>query len=154
MPRKRPNKRPRVEFEIPDKKIPRVPSEDDSFFCWSTNYADLSDREWGWGRIDLPYFFREIVPKLTRFGEFTWKELIGNNLVHFHSFDGIDKEAQKRLKELVDNGVIPEDWYGEDLTSIHFTGRKRIWGIKDGKRFHLLWWDPDHSVYPVRKKHT
>lgn len=42
----------------------------------------------------------------------------------------------------------------DDLYQLHVTGPKRVWGIRFGPYLKLLWWDPDHQVYPVRKRHT
>jgi hypothetical protein len=29
-----------------------------------------------------------------------------------------------------------------------------VWGFRHGRVFALLWYDPDHTVYKVRKKGT
>jgi len=149
------NKRPQVAYNIPQEKKPRFASEeDDADFCWRTAHADLSESQWGWGCISLSHLFQEIAPKLHEFEKSTWGQMIGCDRVHFFPQNEIAREAQKRLDELVKNDVIPEDWYGEDLTAIRITAKARIWGFKVGKCFFLLWWDPEHTVYPVRKQHT
>jgi hypothetical protein len=28
-------------------------------------------------------------------------------------------------------------------------GGKRLWGFRNGRVFHAIWWDPDHAVYPT-----
>jgi hypothetical protein len=80
--------------------------------------------------------------------------MIGRDQVHFFAQADITPKAQRRLYKLAEKNVIPEDWLGEDLTSIRIAGAERIWGFKNGKYFFLLWWDPDHTVYPVEKRHT
>ena len=42
----------------------------------------------------------------------------------------------------------------ESLFSVRITGERRVWGIKDVAILRVLWWDLDHSVYPVEKSHT
>lgn len=39
-----------------------------------------------------------------------------------------------------------------DLFSLHIDGKTRIYGIRDGRALKLLWYDPDHTVYPMTKK--
>ena len=40
------------------------------------------------------------------------------------------------------------------IVSFHITGKERIWAIRSGERVFLLWWDPNHEIYPSPKKHT
>jgi hypothetical protein len=142
-------------YNPPQEKRPRLPrKEDDPFFCWRTDHADLSDNQWGWGCISLAEFFQKIAPKLLQLEESTWGQMIGRDQVHFFAQADIAPKAQRRLYKLAEKNVIPEDWLGEDLTSIRIAGAERIWGFKNGKYFFLLWWDPDHTVYPVEKRHT
>ena len=42
----------------------------------------------------------------------------------------------------------------DTLISLRVTGKKRIWGVRDGSVLHLLWWDPQHEVYPTKPRHT
>ncbi|MBA4549241.1 hypothetical protein H1R82_10585 [Thermoactinomyces intermedius] len=42
---------------------------------------------------------------------------------------------------------LPDD-LSEDLTLIHLamSGRGRVWGFRDGRIFHVIWFDKDHKV--------
>jgi len=42
----------------------------------------------------------------------------------------------------------------EELFEIRLSGKERVWGTMTGAVFNLLWWDPNHEVYEVKKKHT
>jgi len=33
-------------------------------------------------------------------------------------------------------------------------GKKRLYGFLAENVFHALWWDPDHEIWPTKKKHT
>jgi hypothetical protein len=44
-----------------------------------------------------------------------------------------------------------------DMTKIsvfRVTGEKRLYGFRCSNVFHVVWWDPQHVVWPSRKKHT
>lgn len=40
------------------------------------------------------------------------------------------------------------------MARFRLSGSKRLYGIVDGNEFHVVWWDPDHLVWPSSKKHT
>jgi hypothetical protein len=61
--------------------------------------------------------------------------------------DKLIKEAQDRLTEISLDDL-------DELTSLHLTGKGRVWGIIDQGVMNLLWWDPEHQVCPSHKKHT
>ncbi|WP_435212520.1 hypothetical protein [Streptomyces sp. bgisy034] len=45
----------------------------------------------------------------------------------------------------------------DDQTKIHrlqFTGTQRLYGFLEGNIFHVVWWDPDHEVYPTSPRNT
>ena len=85
----------------------------------------------------------------------TWREILTSTAGRNHNTRNhemrcsqITKEAQDRLCEL------NLDEY-DVLYSIACSGKERIWGIMevDGV-LHILWFDRNHEVYPVSKKHT
>jgi hypothetical protein len=38
-----------------------------------------------------------------------------------------------------------------DMFRFRLTGEKRFWGFRRDRTFHVVWWDPDHKVYPTEK---
>ena len=75
-----------------------------------------------------------------------WKEILGRDS-HEVSVEAISKAAQKRLSE-----IKLDDF--ERLVSLRFMGSERLWGIKINNILKIIWWDPNHEVYPSKKKHT
>ncbi len=59
----------------------------------------------------------------------------------------IGRKAKTRFEEirLADIDII----YG-----FHITGLCRLWCMKHENILSVLWWDKNHEVYPVGKKHT
>lgn len=44
-----------------------------------------------------------------------------------------------------------------DMTKIsvfRLGGEERVYGFRCANVFHVVWWDPDHAIWPSRKKHT
>lgn len=113
--------------------------------AWQVSTLDI-DGLWGWRNIDKTRFFEHILPKIQKFESMMWKEILGRNS-HEVNVDEITKDAQKRLSE------IKLDDFGT-LVSLRFTAKERLWGVKIGNTLKLIWWDPNHEVYPSRLKHT
>jgi len=57
------------------------------------------------------------------------------------------KEASDRLVEL--------EFDDEDYISrLRITGKGRLYGFRRSERFYALWWDPEHEIWPSRKRNT
>jgi hypothetical protein len=117
-----------------------------SLFRWRVRRADW-DGQWGWHTADARVILLEVVSKLHDYETMKWAEIEGDRN-HFVALDHICGDAQRRLREL---GLEDEV---EALFSLHLTGPKRVWGIRDGAVLHVLWWDPDHTVCPSIKRNT
>lgn len=53
-------------------------------------------------------------------------------------------DAQKRAREQ----------YLDDHDRIHslkISGKRRLWGIMNEHEFSIIWWDPEHEVWPTRR---
>ncbi len=109
--------------------------------------AEQIDRAgpWGWDHFDSS-LIQEVFQKIFDCQKLTWQDL-RNNGSHFVDREGLCTDAQKRLIQLQKEDL-------DQLFSLRLTGRKRIWGIKEGNILWLLWWDPNHEVCPSHKKHT
>jgi hypothetical protein len=93
--------------------------------------------------------FNEIANHMKSYERMTWAQVRsgGGGRDHPIPVSKLTPEAQKRLQ------VLRVDDFDE-LWRFRFTGPKRIWGVKIGRVFHLLWWDPQHKVCPSELKHT
>lgn len=111
--------------------------------AWQVGCMDI-DGPWGWKKIDQEFFFQQILPKVQNFEKMKWTEILGRNN-HEVKIWQIGKKAQKRLSELkLDDNEV--------LVSLRLTGPQRLWGIKFKSIFQILWWDPEHQVYPIKQK--
>jgi hypothetical protein len=109
--------------------------------------AEQIDRNgpWGWDHFE-PFEIQNVFQRIFESQKLTWQDLV-NNGSHLININSLCSEAQKRL-----NQIQKEDL--DQLFSLRLTGPKRIWGIKEGAILWLLWWDPNHTVYPSAKKNT
>lgn len=60
---------------------------------------------------------------------------------------GICKDARDRLGDIERDDI-------DDLVEIRLGNKPRVWGVRRGHVFHVLWWDPDHTVWPTEPRNT
>jgi hypothetical protein len=112
---------------------------------WRFGRIDF-EGEWGWRNIKDFNIILTIQQRLKNFETMTWNEIIGKEH-HPISTTDLSNNAQSRLLELeLDDN--------EFLYSLRIEGKKRLWGIRDNEILYILWYDHEHSVYPVPLKNT
>ena len=80
----------------------------------------------------------------------TWKELVsrdGGRRFHSTPVEVIAKDARQRLEEISQDDI-------DDLFQIRIGSSARLWGIIDRNIMKILWWDPNHTVYPMNIKNN
>lgn len=112
--------------------------------CWRFEHVD-HDGPWGFDDTAMA----EILVKMRDCERMTLRELRNTSdlFVEYDVPGGLCKTALDRLAVL--------GW--DDMTAIQrlrFMGKQRLYGFLDGNIFHVLWWDPEHQVYPSQKRHT
>ena len=143
-------KKPTKKFTPPPSlKKPRIDStikgSMNMYPVWHLGMLDVNG-PWGWNTIEKTFFFDKILPKVSNFESMFWKDIVGRNN-HEIPVSSIISEAQKRLAQIrLDDTEV--------LFSFRLTGEQRIWGIKAGNIFKILWWDPKHQICPSLLKHT
>lgn len=88
----------------------------------------------------------EILEKLSNFDSMRWADIEGPD---HHSIEvgKLSKPAQDRLDAIQQDDL-------DEVFSFHFSGKRRIIGIRDNNVVKLLWWDPEHQVCISKKKNT
>ncbi|MDP8223216.1 MAG: hypothetical protein P9L99_07655 [Candidatus Lernaella stagnicola] len=160
MARKKHNaqKKPKQRVKPLEKKTPQQSHNPDDFrekpFCWRVNksYIDL-DGPYGWKNVSTDALLFEVIKCLQDHEARQWKEVLndhdskGHKKNHDMPVDKLVTLAQKRLQEI---NKEEED----SLFSLRVSGKQRLWGIRKSSTLYLLWWDPDHKVYSVKRRHT
>lgn len=132
---------------MPRKRVTFSPivSTQDKKLVWKVTEID-DNSQWGWNQITCPDFLRNIWDKMRNFETMTWSEILGRNH-HAIAVNDIIKPAKNRLEQLGHDDQV-------ELVSFHITGRQRIWAIRSGEQAFLLWWDPNHEIYPSQLRNT
>lgn len=135
-------KKPRV---APDNFSASIKTQKPS---WQIAIMDF-EGDWGWHKVN-PEQFKSIQEKLKSFESMTWGEIEkkrikgGSQQNHTMSPTKICKEAYNRLVEIQLDDI-------DSLYSLRLSGVNRLWGIRrENGVFKILWWDPEHSIYPVK----
>lgn len=42
----------------------------------------------------------------------------------------------------------------DNMVRLELDGLRRLYGIRTGHEFHIVWWDPHHEIWPAKLKHT
>jgi hypothetical protein len=142
----------RVKAEIPPTRTVRLGVNPNSIYQmemdWSEDGADRQDH-WSWGPRDWAQDAWDgvIFPKLSSFETMKWFEIeaavtdSGHRMHHSMEIETICDECQTRLLEL-------EKVTG-DIYRFRLGNRRRLWGFRVLNVFEILWYDPEHNVYPT-----
>lgn len=142
-PAKNKQRRPRAKESPSDAKQIRLatPLDDNQRKpAWSFLFCDF-DSPFGWNAASKEDLL-QVVHHLGELERLTLAEIFGqrNRGNHQPRPQQLGKPAQSRLKKIK---LDPER-----LVSLRLTGTKRIWLIREGSILSLLWWDPQHQVWP------
>jgi len=107
----------------------------------------VQGHHWNWEGLTADES-REILDFLTAVSKKSWDQIKedqterGKSQHHHQRVEGLCKEARTLLQK----GEL------DDLTMLYRFGvsrRARLWGYRHKGTFHILWWDPEHRVYPT-----
>ena len=90
---------------------------------------------------------RDVWDRMSSFEGMSVAQLNTQGSHHRVTVSSLSKTAKARLRELQLEDL------GE-LWSFRITSAKRFWCIKHENVYALLWWDPNHKVYPVPRRGT
>ncbi len=153
---KRAKRIPSVSAAADKKAVPRSAVNTDSYqkstVRWTVSDLDndpgaTDGRRWNLNADELI----ELLRFLEALEKKTWRECEqetagGHRRNHYHDIADLSRQAQKRLEKIPDS---------EDrVFRFRLKGKCRLWGFRSGDLFRILWYDPEHAVYPVGKRHT
>jgi hypothetical protein len=110
--------------------------------AWRVSLLEMVD-PFGWHELSADKL-QDIRSKLAGIEGNTWKDILVRDAKynHFIAVDKICPEARERLQALHLDDI-------DSLLSLRLAGAERIWGILQLNVLQVLWWDPEHLVYPV-----
>ena len=42
-----------------------------------------------------------------------------------------------------------DETFGDEMFRFRLGSKRRLWGFRRGRTFHVVWWDDQHEVYPT-----
>lgn len=121
------------------------PNLDGRYLCWRLSSADIG------GPFSCGQFtyddFRLIWDKLRAFERMNVAQFRAAKSFHGVPTANITREAKNRLEEIKRDDV-------DTVYGFHIMGPCRLWCMKHENILSVLWWDRNHGVYRVNKKHT
>jgi len=137
------DKKPKKEHPVRISKKPHTPVLRDGHIQWS--FAIFDKTPWSDGD-DHRAPFVEVAALLRDYESMPWASF-DRKRDHPVGVVDLERPARDRLRAIKqDDTDVP--W------RFRFSGTRRLWGIRVGDVFRVLWWDPDHVVCKSHKKHT
>lgn len=140
---------PRLGERLP--KHAPIEASNDRHPVWVLKKMDL-DGPWGWRSIPKGDLW-ELHERLAALETMVWgkidncRDKVAHRLFHRMPVDVISSEAQKRLRAIGRRDVA-------ELHRFLIKGKVRLWGVRVYNVFEVLWYDPDHLVYPTEPRNT
>ncbi|MDH2424707.1 hypothetical protein [Sphaerisporangium sp. TRM90804] len=116
--------------------------------CWRFCHVD-HDGPWGFGKMDATTL-RELLDKLMQFESMKVNEVFSNGEEpgkHYEVDRIPNAAARERLEELRLSDMTK-------ISRLRLGGKVRLYGFMEGNCFHVVWWDPEHQIWPSVKRNT
>lgn len=136
-------------------EAPRSTQHENPHFCFQ--FADRATQEaWKFkpSEGDAP----PLVDFICEMAKLTWGQIEGQRVGtkdgsrrrnHSQEIRRLTSAAQKDLMKR----QLPE-MFDDTMFRFRLSGEQRLWGFRKRNVFHIVWWDPEHKVYPTEKSHT
>lgn len=121
------------------------PTLDGRHLCWRFSSADI-DGPFSCGQFTHDDF-AQFWARLRAFELMNISQLKQAQSLHGVPCANISKIAKERLQEINKDDL-------DIIYGFHIAGECRLWCMKHENILSVLWWDRNHEVYPVRKRHT
>lgn len=149
-------KKLKKQVSTPHLKLKEVPRRDvlpgaetsDKRICWRFTHVDHGG-PWGFDTVDGKKLCW-IMERLSQLESMTISELFYQG-----DYPGKDYDVEKIPTA---EAAVRLDSIGlGDMTRIsvlRLQGEPRLYGFLAGHVFHVVWWDPEHKIWPSKLKHT
>ena len=122
---------------------------DEGYPSFSLRYVDKNG-SWSWNGVSSQDKAR-ILDFMGDMCVLSWAEIAQQRdnrgkKHHYQEAQSIATSAQGRLTGLEDEV--------DYLFRFRLGSRERLWGIRKYGVFYVLWWDPEHTVYPTEPNNT
>jgi hypothetical protein len=127
-------------------QVPASWQDETPIFCF--HHADRATTE-AWKFTPSPQEAKKIVEFLCEIAGSTWREIEnmttgGHKMHHGQELKRVTRKA-KRDAERKKLG----ETFGDEIFRFRLGSKRRLWGFRKERTFHVVWWDPEHKVYPT-----
>ncbi|RIQ21270.1 hypothetical protein DY240_15725 [Jiangella rhizosphaerae] len=103
---------------------------------------------WCLTSIDQPHH-ADLLLKMRDYESMTAREIFHGNDPRGIRYDMAECPNPEPIRRLT------EAFGGRDsICRLRINGRRRLYGFLTGNDFSIVWWDPEHVIWPSTKKHT
>ncbi|KAB1979239.1 hypothetical protein [Streptomyces triticiradicis] len=116
--------------------------------CWRFTHLD---REGPWGLHSLDHArLLELISEMVKFESQTINELFrqGEWPGKCHDVPQLPNRAALDRLDAIGLADMTKIW------KLRIGGKGRLWGFLVGNVFHVVWWDPEHEVWPSKLRNT
>ena len=108
------------------------------------------DGGWGWHLL-TDSESRRILDFLLEVAALTWTEVrnqtaSGHRRHHYHDVESLCDDARARIESKKLDDI------SDRMFRFRLDGTNRLWGFEMWGIFYVVWWDPNHQVYPTEPK--
>lgn len=127
---------------------------------WCRSKADV-DGAWTWGQLRQwtdDEWTQGIEGFFNGLGQVTWANIMNDHKVPARDGKLVPKHHHQDVEPFCGEAI--ERWIERELelwpTSFRFrvAAKRRLYGIRNGSHFHLVWWDRTHDICPVEPSNT
>lgn len=137
-------------------KYPKAQKNPDSIMHynmqWCDDNADLEGK-WSWGETrqwSNEEWNNRILYNLNELSKLPWSEIYaqrtgGKERHKKHHDMSVELICDEAFKRWLDIGLEEYD----TAFRFRFSNKQRLWGYRVFKVFNIVWWDPNHMIYPT-----
>lgn len=116
--------------------------------CWRLEHLDI-DGPWGLKSLDHDRLLL-LLTEMAKFESMTINELFhrGEWPGKCHDVPALPNRVALERLEVIGLPDMTKIW------KLRIGGTGRLWGFLAGNVFHVVWWDPEHEVWPSKLRNT
>jgi hypothetical protein len=134
----------------PPKRLPGLPGSGNSGdrLCWRFTHVD-NTKPWGFSSV-IAETLCDILGHLRKFESMTLNEVFHNGGYPGKDYDVEALPNSEALACLEEAGLADQT----KIWALRLGGKPRLYGFLLGNVFHVVFWDPEHEIWPAPLKHT
>ena len=136
-------KKPKIAERPRPERVPKFKTDPviggEKPLSWRFSHRDHGG-PFGW-QVITPEDLHKVITRFAELEGMTWDQIktAGSHPIECAQLCGA---ARDRLVEIGHDDL-------DEMMSLRVMGAWRVWCVHESSIMHVLWWDPDHQVYPT-----